>query len=148
MDVLDVNPMMKKNQKQQGKRSGKGIKVVYISSPMKVETSASEFRALVQELTGRDSDAAGFMEANNTASDAIINTPYHHHKVVNHDHDHQLIKGSHHHHHHHHHDHEFPFSNSLYDQLPKSPGNLFQPFDHRDEHFNQFDAFRSFDFPM
>uniref|UniRef100_A0A803NSS0 VQ domain-containing protein n=1 Tax=Cannabis sativa TaxID=3483 RepID=A0A803NSS0_CANSA len=37
--------MMKKNTK-------KGVKVVYISSPMKVKTSASEFRALVQELTG------------------------------------------------------------------------------------------------
>lgn len=30
------------------------IKVVYISNPMKVKTSVSGFRALVQELTGRD----------------------------------------------------------------------------------------------
>ncbi|KAK9290800.1 hypothetical protein L1049_008978 [Liquidambar formosana] len=32
------------------------VKVVYISNPMKVKTSASEFRALVQELTGQDSE--------------------------------------------------------------------------------------------
>lgn len=32
------------------------IKVVYISNPMKVKTSASQFRALVQELTGQDSE--------------------------------------------------------------------------------------------
>lgn len=30
------------------------LKVVYISNPMRIETSAAEFRALVQELTGRD----------------------------------------------------------------------------------------------
>ncbi|KAL1821002.1 hypothetical protein DCAR_0417374 [Daucus carota subsp. sativus] len=34
----------------------KPVKVVYISNPMKVNTSASQFRALVQELTGRDAD--------------------------------------------------------------------------------------------
>lgn len=45
-----------------GKR---GVKVVYISSPMKVKTSASEFRATVQELTGRDSDVARLMEGAN-----------------------------------------------------------------------------------
>ncbi|KAA0053883.1 sigma factor binding protein 2 [Cucumis melo var. makuwa] len=32
------------------------LKVVYISNPMRVHTSASEFRALVQELTGRDAE--------------------------------------------------------------------------------------------
>ncbi|XP_042501330.1 uncharacterized protein LOC122079139 [Macadamia integrifolia] len=42
------------------KKPSKPIKVVYISSPMKVKTSASEFRALVQELTGRDSDLGGY----------------------------------------------------------------------------------------
>ncbi|KAL6649829.1 hypothetical protein ACP70R_014053 [Stipagrostis hirtigluma subsp. patula] len=35
-----------------------GIKVVYISSPMKLIASAEEFRAVVQELTGRDSNVA------------------------------------------------------------------------------------------
>ncbi|CAN1316159.1 Sigma factor binding protein 1, chloroplastic [Linum perenne] len=38
------------------------VKVVYISSPMKVKTTAAEFRALVQELTGKDSDTARLME--------------------------------------------------------------------------------------
>lgn len=32
------------------------VKVVYISNPMKVKASASQFRALVQQLTGRDAD--------------------------------------------------------------------------------------------
>jgi len=34
----------------------KPMKVVYISNPMKFKASASEFRALVQELTGQDSE--------------------------------------------------------------------------------------------
>jgi len=62
MDVLGVN--MKSGKRSHTKRSKKAIKVVYISSPMKVKTSASEFRALVQELTGKDSDAARFMDIN------------------------------------------------------------------------------------
>ncbi|XP_040378414.1 uncharacterized protein LOC121053923 [Oryza brachyantha] len=41
-----------------GTGGGKGIKVVYISSPMKLTASAEEFRAVVQELTGRDSNVA------------------------------------------------------------------------------------------
>ncbi|KAM3685802.1 hypothetical protein ACB098_11G149700 [Castanea mollissima] len=61
MDVLGVNQA---KSKRQAKRSKKGIKVVYIASPMKVETSASKFRDLVQELTGQDSDTARYMEAN------------------------------------------------------------------------------------
>ncbi|KAK1386568.1 Sigma factor binding protein 2 [Heracleum sosnowskyi] len=32
------------------------VKVVYISNPMKVNTSVSQFRALVQQLTGRNAD--------------------------------------------------------------------------------------------
>ncbi|GKV34228.1 hypothetical protein SLEP1_g42620 [Rubroshorea leprosula] len=35
----------------------KGFKVVYISSPIEVKTCPSNFRALVQELTGKDSDS-------------------------------------------------------------------------------------------
>ncbi|KAM1263345.1 hypothetical protein ACFX15_027846 [Malus domestica] len=63
MNVLGVNV---KSPKQSKRSRSKGVvKVVYISSPMKVQTSASEFRALVQELTGRDSDAERFMETNN-----------------------------------------------------------------------------------
>lgn len=38
----------------------KPIKVVYISNPMRVKTSAAGFRALVQELTGRDADPSKF----------------------------------------------------------------------------------------
>ncbi|XP_050383331.1 sigma factor binding protein 2, chloroplastic-like [Argentina anserina] len=42
--------------KTRSKSKKKPIKVVYISNPMKVTTSASEFRALVQQLTGQDAD--------------------------------------------------------------------------------------------
>ncbi|PWA43729.1 VQ-like protein [Artemisia annua] len=42
------------------KTNKKQLKVVYISSPMKVRTSASCFRSLVQELTGRDSDISRY----------------------------------------------------------------------------------------
>ncbi|KAK2634367.1 hypothetical protein Ddye_029159 [Dipteronia dyeriana] len=47
--------MVKSHQKKRCNK--KGVKVVYISSPMKVNTCASKFRALVQELTGKDSDS-------------------------------------------------------------------------------------------
>ncbi|XP_028770061.1 sigma factor binding protein 1, chloroplastic-like [Neltuma alba] len=68
MEMLGVNKnpaaMMKwRNQKRNDdvlkkmvKKKKKDIKVTYISSPMKVKTSASNFRALVQELTGQDSN--------------------------------------------------------------------------------------------
>ncbi|KAI8559199.1 hypothetical protein RHMOL_Rhmol04G0154600 [Rhododendron molle] len=45
----------KKGTKQARTKKTKPVKIVYISNPMKVKTTASEFRALVQELTGRDS---------------------------------------------------------------------------------------------
>ncbi|XWS43045.1 hypothetical protein CRYUN_Cryun16bG0067300 [Craigia yunnanensis] len=44
----------KRAKSRKKKNNNKPIKVVYISNPMKVKTSASEFRALVQELTGQD----------------------------------------------------------------------------------------------
>ncbi|XP_043692875.1 sigma factor binding protein 1, chloroplastic-like [Telopea speciosissima] len=56
MDKLSVHQGIKCSKQSQSKKKSKPIKVVYISNPMKVKTSASEFRALVQELTGRDSD--------------------------------------------------------------------------------------------
>ncbi|KAG5249919.1 hypothetical protein OIU76_003459 [Salix suchowensis] len=62
MDLLGVST--KGGKRSHTKRSKKAIKVVYISSPMKVKTSASEFRALVQELTGKDSDAERFLDIN------------------------------------------------------------------------------------
>ncbi|KAL2326349.1 hypothetical protein Fmac_025407 [Flemingia macrophylla] len=43
------------------RRDKKEIKVTYISSPVKVKASASNFRALVQELTGRYSNVAETM---------------------------------------------------------------------------------------
>jgi hypothetical protein len=44
-----------------GKGGGKKpIKVVYISNPMCVKTSAARFRALVQELTGRHADPSKY----------------------------------------------------------------------------------------
>ncbi|KAG9129348.1 hypothetical protein Leryth_016639 [Lithospermum erythrorhizon] len=52
---------MSKISRGKSKRENASIKVVYISTPMKVKTSASRFRALVQELTGRDSDVATLM---------------------------------------------------------------------------------------
>lgn len=42
------------------------LKIVYISSPMKVKTCESKFRSLVQELTGKDSQVAMFMEMSNS----------------------------------------------------------------------------------
>lgn len=48
-----------------GKRSNSekhAMKVVYISTPMKVKTSASKFMKIVQELTGRESDVVRIME--------------------------------------------------------------------------------------
>ncbi|KAK4769297.1 hypothetical protein SAY86_027447 [Trapa natans] len=68
MNVLGVtHHKTTKAPKRTGKRlsssrSKKGVKVVYISSPMQVKTTASEFRMIVQELTGRDSDVASIME--------------------------------------------------------------------------------------
>ncbi|CAN4111377.1 unnamed protein product [Withania somnifera] len=62
-----------KNNKKQRKRDDlnsnkSNVKVVYISTPMKVKTSAARFRSLVQELTGRHSDIARIMETNEAAT--------------------------------------------------------------------------------
>ncbi|XP_022764371.1 sigma factor binding protein 1, chloroplastic-like [Durio zibethinus] len=77
MDVSGVRQMKSNKKHSRRSNSKKDIKVVYISSPMKVKTCASRFRALVQELTGKDSDAAvRFMdncdssESSPTVSDA------------------------------------------------------------------------------
>ncbi|CAL0333645.1 unnamed protein product [Lupinus luteus] len=61
--------------KRQSRRDKKEIKVTYISSPMKVKTSASNFRALVQELTGQDSNVADTFMAieENCANDERVN---------------------------------------------------------------------------
>ncbi|XP_038892750.1 sigma factor binding protein 1, chloroplastic-like [Benincasa hispida] len=57
-----MNVTGKKHPKRSKKSAAANFKVVYISSPMKVKTSASKFRSLVQKLTGQDSDAERFME--------------------------------------------------------------------------------------
>jgi hypothetical protein len=51
-------PPVARRRQSGGGGGGKGVKVVYISSPMKLTASAEEFRAIVQELTGRDSNVA------------------------------------------------------------------------------------------
>ncbi|OMO94065.1 VQ motif-containing protein [Corchorus capsularis] len=71
MDVLGVR-QMKTSHKKNSRRSNskKDFKVVYISSPMKFKTCASEFRALVQELTGKDSDVAlRFMDSDGSSTE-------------------------------------------------------------------------------
>ncbi|KAL5230107.1 hypothetical protein ABZP36_028883 [Zizania latifolia] len=44
-----------------GRKRSSAIKVVYISNPMRVKTSAEGFRALVQELTGRHADPSKYV---------------------------------------------------------------------------------------
>ncbi|KAJ8511559.1 hypothetical protein OPV22_001993 [Ensete ventricosum] len=44
--------------KAKATKKKKPIRVVYISNPMRVTTSAAQFRGLVQKLTGRDSNVA------------------------------------------------------------------------------------------
>lgn len=53
-----MNRMMMKKKKKKLKTSSpqKPMKVVYISNPVRFKATTSEFRALVQELTGQDSD--------------------------------------------------------------------------------------------
>ncbi|KAI4384617.1 hypothetical protein MLD38_002742 [Melastoma candidum] len=63
--MLGVNTQRPSKKNDKGSQRGnakKGLKVVYISSPVKVTTSAAEFRATVQELTGRDSDVTRFAD--------------------------------------------------------------------------------------
>lgn len=68
MDNIDNQrvPRFVKSQKKghKGNRKNKNdpLKVVYISSPMKVKTSASRFRSLVQQLTGKNSDISEYMD--------------------------------------------------------------------------------------
>ncbi|KAL2501893.1 uncharacterized protein Fot_35773 [Forsythia ovata] len=51
--LLTVN---QKKATKQPKNKKKPVKVVYITNPIKFKASASEFRSLVQELTGQDAD--------------------------------------------------------------------------------------------
>ncbi|KAF6996497.1 hypothetical protein CFC21_012831 [Triticum aestivum] len=49
-----------KHKRKGGGAGDKPIKVVYISNPVRVSTSAAGFRALVQELTGRNADPSKY----------------------------------------------------------------------------------------
>ncbi|CAL0332857.1 unnamed protein product [Lupinus luteus] len=52
-----MTPTKRSNPKKKNlNNNSKPMKVVYISNPTKVKTSASEFMALVQELTGQDAE--------------------------------------------------------------------------------------------
>ncbi|CAN6567058.1 unnamed protein product [Malus baccata var. baccata] len=127
MDVLGVNVKSPKQSKRS--RSKGGVKVVYISSPMKVNTSASEFRALVQELTGRHSDAERFMETNNGGQ--------HHQQNVHEDSREQKLKVV--------DDYvllpQLPFPNSFYEFPNCASDSLFEPFSGQFE----LDVLRSYD---
>ncbi|GMP41119.1 hypothetical protein CsSME_00011324 [Camellia sinensis var. sinensis] len=67
---LKEKERMRKSSKR--KSSEISVKVVHISSPVKVKTSASKFRALVQELTGRDSDVSRFVDETNSHHQNIL----------------------------------------------------------------------------
>ncbi|KAF5742461.1 hypothetical protein HS088_TW09G00509 [Tripterygium wilfordii] len=80
MDVQNMQSGRRGLVRRRRNNDKKALKVVYISSPMKVKTCASKFRALVQELTGKDSDIARLMDANGgeyspTASEQISTNP-------------------------------------------------------------------------
>ncbi|EPS64879.1 hypothetical protein M569_09902, partial [Genlisea aurea] len=50
----------KNSKKRRAGSNDSPLKVVYISTPMKVKTSASNFRSLVQQLTGKNSDISQY----------------------------------------------------------------------------------------
>ncbi|KAL4386457.1 hypothetical protein GQ457_09G026180 [Hibiscus cannabinus] len=76
MDVLGVHQTKRTKKNTKKNSSKKDLKVVYISSPMKVKTCASQFRALVQELTGKDSDVADrFMDNSSYEDTTPDNSP-------------------------------------------------------------------------
>ncbi|KAL4290234.1 hypothetical protein GQ457_14G019490 [Hibiscus cannabinus] len=76
MDALGVHRMKGTKNTKKKSDSKKDLKVVYISSPMKVKTCASQFRALVQELTGKDSNIADrFMDNSNYDGVTPENSP-------------------------------------------------------------------------
>ncbi|CAL9091021.1 unnamed protein product [Musa hybrid cultivar] len=67
MERLGVH---RKKSPKQSKAKKTPIKVVYISNPMKVKASVAEFRSVVQELTGQDSDIAGFSKYRSVDTDS------------------------------------------------------------------------------
>lgn len=66
MDTRNACRLMKRADSKRRARRKESVKVVYISTPMKVTTSVSKFKSLVQHLTGRHSDIYRIMETNGT----------------------------------------------------------------------------------
>ncbi|KAB1225001.1 Sigma factor binding protein 1, chloroplastic [Morella rubra] len=122
--VLGVNQT---NRKKQAKRGRKPIKVVYISTPMKVKTSASKFRDLVQELTGQDSDTARIMEHNGAVEDGCNFHDPHQQERTNIDHFDEVSR--------------FPLSCSYSELLQPFSEPSFKSF----AEYLQMDVLRSFD---
>ncbi|GAB2293263.1 hypothetical protein Dimus_027467 [Dionaea muscipula] len=61
-DGRSINDHLESKTRTKSKRKEDPVKVVYISTPMKVSASASKFREIVQELTGQDSDVVRIMD--------------------------------------------------------------------------------------
>lgn len=78
----------RKANKQPKNPKKKPVKVVYISNPMKVNTSAEEFRALVQQLTGQHTNYSVVNqvvgEKNGQQIAVKDSTTTHHQEVPNH----------------------------------------------------------------
>lgn len=65
MNFPSANDAHLRNTRKTKKMKKERVKVVYISTPLKVRTCASKFQALVQELTGKDSDIYELAELSN-----------------------------------------------------------------------------------
>nr|XP_043611055.1 uncharacterized protein LOC122582694 [Erigeron canadensis] len=66
-------PSTVKNQKlSQKSNKRKPVKVVYISNPMKIKATPSEFRAIVQQLTGRYAASPPSPDDHDVAASGII----------------------------------------------------------------------------
>ena len=73
LGVNNNHVVMMKREGKSKRGHKKDVKVTYISSPMMVNTSASNFRALVQELTGQASNVAEmFVEADYYNCDGVL----------------------------------------------------------------------------
>ncbi|WCJ33379.1 hypothetical protein M5689_014747 [Euphorbia peplus] len=57
-NLVGIVPEIRKNNSPKLKTMKKPMKVVYIANPIKFKISASQFRALVQEFTGKYSELA------------------------------------------------------------------------------------------
>uniref|UniRef100_A0A7C8YGR5 VQ domain-containing protein n=1 Tax=Opuntia streptacantha TaxID=393608 RepID=A0A7C8YGR5_OPUST len=87
--MVENQVMMKNKGKRRGQKRSElekhAMKVVYISTPMRVKTSASKFMKTVQELTGRESDVVRIMESfGGSGMDtwmAVVDDDDHHHHL-------------------------------------------------------------------